>query len=294
MSNAFPPLPYDVVECILVHTSASSPTAAAKLCLVASWVRNIAIPQLFHTVVLDSYSKHVAFLENSKLTGPQPVHGSADAAMIALGQHVRHLFVDSNGADMYSMYNLCPNLHSLAIPASRLIAFSTSAPRLFPRLRRLTVLTSGPSGVGPALWTNATRVLPYTTLTHLHFRVFPPNPLPLDAMPLLSHLAQPLLSLADDHEGYDHLVQRCPELHMLVLTHAPPVSGEESEHIELRHVARAFRAHNPRMYICPVSPLATPEWPRQVDVNASTEWRREVDAGDGVWARAILFRTTEL
>ncbi|KAJ7653283.1 hypothetical protein DFH06DRAFT_530660 [Mycena polygramma] len=288
--NSFPPLPYDVVECILVHTAVLAPSAAANLCLVASWVRNIAIPQLFHTVVLDSYSKHIAFIEGHRLATPQPVHGSAAPATLVLGQYVRHLFVDSNGADMHAMYGLCPRLHSLAIPASRLIAFSTSSPRVFPRLRRLTVLTSGPSSVAPALWTNDACVRPYTSLTHLQFRVLPTNPLPLDAMPLLSHLAQPLPQLAEESGEYDDLVQRCPALCMLVLTHASP----DAETERLRSIARAFRAHNPRVYICPALPVVAPEWPHQVDANASDDWRREVDAGDDVWARASRFRATEL
>ncbi|KAJ6475750.1 hypothetical protein C8R47DRAFT_667798 [Mycena vitilis] len=288
--NSLPPLPYDVVECILVHTAVLAPSAAANLCLVASWVRNIAIPQLFHTVVLDSYHKHIAFLEGHRLATPQPVHGSAAPATLVLGQYVRHLFVDSNGADMHAMYSLCPRLHSLAIPASRLIAFSTSSPRVFAQLRRLTVLTSGPSSVAPTLWTNEACVRPYTSLTHLHFRVLPTNRLPFDAMPLLSYLAQPLPQLAEDYGEYDDLVQRCPALSMLVLTHLAP--GTEAE--SLHSIARTFRAHNPRMYICPALPVIAPEWPHQVDASASAEWRREVDAGDDVWARAAHFRATEL
>ncbi|KAJ6617565.1 hypothetical protein B0H10DRAFT_1308036 [Mycena sp. CBHHK59/15] len=136
---SFPELPYDVVESILIHT-ASSPAAAIALVQIASWVRNIVVPQLYHTVVLDSYQKHIKFLE--QLATPQAPYGTADPSTIPVGHHVRNLYVDSGGADMYAMYELCPALESLALPASRLIGFST-APRVFPRLRNLTITRTG-------------------------------------------------------------------------------------------------------------------------------------------------------
>ncbi|KAJ6535914.1 hypothetical protein DFH09DRAFT_97688 [Mycena vulgaris] len=275
---SFPELPYDVVESILIHTAASSPSAALNLCQVASWVRNIAVAQLFQTVVLNSFPKHISFLENRRLALPQPSYGTADPAAIPLGHHVRHLFVDSNGADMHSMYDLCPFLESLAIPASRLIGFSTSAPRVFPRLRSLTILTHGPSSITDALWANPARVLPYATLTHLQFLALPTNPLPFEMMPRLTHLAQPLAGSSVAPPELDGLVQRCPGLRMLVLTH----NMQPAPTAACRALAAAFRAHEERMYVCPRS-LSSP-----------AEWRREVDGGSSIWERAARFRDGEI
>ncbi|KAJ7489577.1 hypothetical protein FB451DRAFT_1553362 [Mycena latifolia] len=273
---SFPELPYDIIESILIHTAASSPSAALTLCQVACWVRNIAIPHLFHTVVLDSFPKHMSFLENRRLALPQPSYGTAEPASIPVGRHVRHVFVDSNGADMYGMYDLCPLLESLVLPASRLIGFSTSAPRVFPRLRSLTVLTHGPSSVTAALWANPARVLPYAPLTHLHFCALPANPLPLEGMPRLTHLAQPLAGPAAQPGAYDELVQRCAGLRMLVLTASLPVPDPDAA---CRLLAALFRAHDERMYVCPRT------------ASAPAEWRREVDhAGASIWDRAARFR----
>ncbi|KAJ7139046.1 hypothetical protein C8R44DRAFT_300162 [Mycena epipterygia] len=119
LSVSFPELPYDIVESILIHAASSCPSTALTLCQVTSWVRNIAVPQLFHTVVLDSYGRHLSFLENRRLASPQAPYGTAKPAAIPLGHHVRNVFGDSHGADMHSMYEFCPFLESLAIPASR-------------------------------------------------------------------------------------------------------------------------------------------------------------------------------
>ncbi|KAJ7715720.1 hypothetical protein DFH07DRAFT_862667 [Mycena maculata] len=264
---SFPELPYDIVECILIHAASSGSSATLTLCQVAAWVRTIAVRELFHTVVLDSYPKHIAFL--GRLAGP----GTATPPAIPLGHHVRHVLVHSNGADMYAMYQLCPFLETLAIPASRLVGFSTSAPRVFPKLRSLTVLTAGPSSITDALWTNPARVLPYTTLTHLRFCALPVNPLPLERMPQLTHLALPLAGLDTPPEEHDALVQRCPALLMLVLTTEPGVPCAA--------LASVFSVHNTRMYVCPY-----PEDP-------VAEWRREIDSGPDIWERAAQFRNSQ-
>ncbi|KAJ6551643.1 hypothetical protein B0H19DRAFT_175321 [Mycena capillaripes] len=305
--SAFPPLPYDVVECILVHTSAVSPNAAATLCLVASWVRNSAIPQLFHAVMLGPYSDPTGKPEKSIPASPQAAYGSADAATIALGQHVRHLFVESYRADIYSVFPLCPHLHSLAISISRLLELYLFEPRLFPRLRRLTLFTNGllaNSNINLTIsnWTNVARILP--TLTHVHFHLLPPNGLPFDALPLLSHIAQPFPELGAHRFGPDDaaamrdaaaIVQRCPALLMLVLT----FGKDYDDNFTLSHRSGAkLYAHNSHIYVCP-APRAQFErrlWPRLhfADTGVRTEWRHDVDSGHDVWARAARFRETEL
>ncbi|KAJ7131740.1 hypothetical protein C8R43DRAFT_658655 [Mycena crocata] len=269
---SFPDLPYDVIEHILTQTAASSPSAALTLCLVASWVRNIAIPQLLQTVVLDSYSKHIAFLQNRRLANPQASYGSAEAVTIPLGHHVRNLLVDSNGADMHPMYMLCPYLETLAIPAARLIAFSTSTPHLFSRLRTLIVLTSGPSSVSEALWANLTRVQPYACLTHLHFLDLPTNPLPFEGMPRLSHLALPLTTSDNTTPAeFDGFLQRCAGLKMLVLTMP---SQPDAVSVSM------FRTHDARMYLC-FRPA-----------HSAAGWRSEVDGGMSIWDRAVQVRSS--
>ncbi|KAJ7083657.1 hypothetical protein B0H15DRAFT_417778 [Mycena belliarum] len=271
---SFPELPYDVVESILIH-AASRASTALTLCLVASWVRNIAVPHLFHTVVLDSYEKHLSFLENLRLARPQPSYGTAAPATIPLGQHLRHLYVDSSGADMHAMYAQCPRLESLALPASRLIAFATSAPRVFPRLRSLTVLTHGPSSVAPALYANPERVRPFAGISHLQFRALPTNPLPFEGMPLLTHLAQPLAAPGVLPHEFDDLLARCAALEMLVLT----ASVQPEPDTACRLLAVVFRAHEKRMYVVPRT------------ASSPAEWRREVDhGGTSVWERAARFR----
>lgn len=267
---SFPELPYDIVESILTHTASSYPSAALTLCLVSSWVRNIAIPQLFHTVVLDSYPKHRSFLANQRLAAPQPAYGTAAPALVPLGHHVRHVYVDSDGADMHAMYDQCPRLETLALPAARLIGFSTSAPKVFPRLRSLSVITTGPSRVTDALWSSPARVRPYESLTHLRFHGLPINPLPLEGMPRLTHLALPAAPDAAP-EKFDALVQRCAALLMLVLVLTDDLTVD---------MASAFCAHDERMYPCPPSG------------NSAAKWRREVDGGISIWERAAQFRAS--
>ncbi|KAJ7621088.1 hypothetical protein FB45DRAFT_928305 [Roridomyces roridus] len=184
MEQSPPLLPYDILETIFAFA------AGPIVCLVASWVRTIALREMLHTVVLDSYEQHTRFLEKHRLGGPPACYGSSPPATVPLGHHVRRLLVDSSGGDMFELYTHCPRLDSLAIPASRLIAFSTS-PALFPRLRRLDILTAGPSSLSSAAG--------------------------------LSHLALPA-SPACHPQDFDALVQRCPVLVMLVLTCSEGIS----------------------------------------------------------------------
>ncbi|KAJ7471293.1 hypothetical protein B0H11DRAFT_2283320 [Mycena galericulata] len=286
---SFPELPFDIVECILIHSASSSPSAALTICLVSSWARNIAIPQLHHTVVLASHGQHLAFLANNRLASPQPVHGPAASATIPLGHHVRHILLDSKGADMHALYALCPNLVSLAIPVSRLIGFSTER-QSFPSLTRLDILSPALTSVSPTSFAaNPVRARPWAPLTHLRLRLHAPSPsqlpfpntnllqiLPLEHMPALTHLAHPL-PVPTPWQPADAAapLNRCPSLRMLVIVvpHATLAS----------HLAPPFRAHDPRLYI----------YLDDAGLDRTTQWRHEVDgAMSTIWERASQFRAS--
>jgi hypothetical protein len=273
------PLPYDVLECIFLHTAASSREATTTLCLVASRARNIAIPHVFNTVMVDSWTQMNSLLKNRRLANPPAVYGSATAhaVTVPLAHHVRHLYINCLGVDVLSVLQLCPQLQSVALLATHLGVFDNLP--LFPCLRRLTVLTSGfGRSLDPMEWHNFGRAVPSPTSTSApsHHRSTP--------CPSVSALCR---CSPTSRSKRTTIVRRCPNLRMLVITLV-----SDSKTALFRATAIAFCAHDARMYACPVAPMALAgRGPFLAPLEFGQEWRHDVDTGEDVWARAAHFRT---
>ncbi|THH17581.1 hypothetical protein EW146_g3250 [Bondarzewia mesenterica] len=106
-----PPLPAELVHHILRFSAASSTSSCLTLCLVSSWVHDLAIPYLFSQVILTIPARAHAF-RTRVIRSTNPTHDAANPLAL-----IHNLWVSSNASVNFGVDILCkcPNLRHAAI-----------------------------------------------------------------------------------------------------------------------------------------------------------------------------------
>lgn len=295
--SSLPSLPTELQIHIFEQACLLSHDTALRISLVCSWVRNIAKPYVFGTVIRKAGSLYPVkgCIELSHKTAPP-----------GCGEYVRHLWLET--VDVLSspremgLFKACPNVEDVALsinPLRTLLALYAN-PYSSPgtsALRSLTLLNPTPRtawSVSPVALLRGITHLRMTDLRHTPY-------VPLEHLPGLTHLALPLGHLRATHTGgvLPEPVAACSRLRMVVLTvdhydwvHRPWLhrdrynarasAAAETPRARFRAVCAAASRADGRVHVV-LSPMMGPG---DAQTSVCAEWAAAARGGESVWEKA--------
>ncbi|EKM59281.1 uncharacterized protein PHACADRAFT_53402, partial [Phanerochaete carnosa HHB-10118-sp] len=281
------------LTCLLCHED------ALRVSLICSWVRNIAKPYVFDTVIRKAGSLY-------------PVQGrvelSHEVAPPGCGQFVRHLWLETVGVlsspREIGLFKSCPNVEDIALsvnPLRTLLALyanpyshlETSA------IRTLTLISPTPRIV----WIiNPSALL--QGITHLQMIDLRQTPyIPLEHLPNLTHLAVPLTHLRSTYAGgvLPENITGCRRLQMIVLTvdhydwiyrpwldwsryatSAFTRTSAETPRDRFRLIGEVAKKKDPRVHVI-LSPVMGRD---DTLLSVCSEWAAAARGGESIWEKA--------
>lgn len=283
VASPFPYLPSELVRHILSVAAADSRHASRNICLVASWARDIAIPYLFHTVVLDdkeSYTQFRKYLHCPESYTPSNSH--LPPAML-----VRNIWVEGIRYDprcMLPIYEDCCNLTHLALSVDLfnwLLHLSTSG---------LSEISDRASSRSPDLQvTFLSSMLGviddhspiYKRVTHICLTSASVVERQINSFTRLTHISMPCRRTSRRNEAYLRRFLGLKTLKMLVVVVLDDIVEAEDRE-DLKEWVRGVRQMDSRVYMV-----------ERHSSRIREDWEKEMRGGDSIWDMAVRF-TTEL
>jgi hypothetical protein len=278
-------LPTELVHYVLQLAAASSRSCSLNVCLVASWARQVALPYLFHTILIDNartYNKferyvvdppytpvNTNFLARSFVNGlwMQGIHRAEILAIFEACDNIAHLALSD--ADFSTLFYQSVGLYALKGLSHRAMARNQGI--------HLTLLDTsfcpwvhGYYGSGP------TPI--FDSVTHIRLRSigYYKASIGLDHFSRLSHLSVPYC-LGGHHKAKDlqHFLD-LESLKILVITVATDVI-KKGRWKRLEKWVRKTRETDGRVYLVERGPIFR------------DEWELEIRSGDSIWDRALRY-----
>lgn len=283
-------LPVELIFYIVELAVLSNRKAGLSLCLVSSWVREVSLPIMYNTVVLQgnmaSPFNITRFIKNAprQLTSPL--------------RHIQRLWADIVPEKCPRTLDTCPNLEHLAmhleaheaITHTQFWAQCIDGHAVTP-CRSFTVLGQS----HPSRWTpfiqSASGPAFLRGLTHLRLlNMCLSHYIPLEHTPNLTHLCIPYFDLraaasSEQTEfcGLEYILSM-PHLQMVVLTLNPRYW--RFDEMCLKGWAIHAMAKDERLYVVASTRLdATCDWE-----DARRDWENEATGGISIWDKAIQVR----
>jgi hypothetical protein len=289
-------LPAELVNYVLQLAAASSRHCSLDICLVASWARHLALPYLFHTIVIDT----VTSFGVRKYIADSPCM-PANTNLLA-GSSVKGAWIGGTGLEQYdqilAVFEACENITQLALRARDLdLLLRCSSPgiplygfrkRISPRAMARNHdlhLTLFGAHWSPSNWLRTyykpdpTRRSPiFDRVTHMRLTCigFYKSSIILDDFSRLSHLSVPYC-LGGGHKA-KHLQYflDLKSLKMLVIAVAEDVI-KQGHWKRLQKWVRDIRETDGRVYLVPCSSTLR------------DEWEKESRGGECIWDRAVRY-----
>lgn len=282
-------LPVELIYYIVELAVLSNRRTGLSLCLVSSWVREVTLPLMYNTIVLQgnmvSPFNIPRFIKNAprQLTSPM--------------RHIQRLWIDVGAEKAPRTLDTCPHLEQLAmhlemheaITQTRFWAQCIDGHAVTP-CRSFTVLgQSHPSRWVP--FTQSASGLAFLRgLTHLRLlNMCLSHYIPLEYTPNLTHLCLPYFDLraatteGTEFSGLEYILSM-PHLQMVVLTLNPRYW--RFDEMSLKAWAIHAMAKDERLYVVASTRLdATRDWedPRR-------DWENEALGGISIWDKAVQVR----
>jgi len=288
-ASPFTRLPPELVHHILSLAAAASRHSSLNICLVASWARHIALPHLFHTVVItdDTYTfefnaLHPSLPANSRATSVRNVwlgpgctnwrgarticERSHDVIHLALNHYVAHSLMLSTamqrevGSANKPSHDLHLTFIERQLPLEPLFRFN-STPLLLDRVTQIRFVA-------------------------LEFHSMQQN---IGYFSRLSYLSVPYLDRVPVNDRCIGPDQRRPSdlqyflnLHSLKMLVVPIIKDviEEADREELEKWVHKVRQTDRRLYIVEGHSL-----------HFRDEWEKEMRGGESIWDKAIRYTT---
>ncbi|KIM77997.1 hypothetical protein PILCRDRAFT_11653 [Piloderma croceum F 1598] len=295
--SLFNHLPTELVYHVFHLASASSRTSCLAICLVASWARRIALPNLFHTVVIKddtAYSEFENYLSNPSYVLP---NSSVIPTSLVNG-------VWMEGAEpwqcnrMSSVFEACENITHLALQkeffyqlvrsSSPLVGLRHGEKRISPRAlarnQDLHITVMDARSIDWVLTEHYQVEVGYRSpifdkVTHLRLAVIDSYKMliGLACFSRLSHISVPYY--LDGFHKARHLqhILELKSLKMLVIAVATDIIREASWK-RLEKWVRKTRETDGRVYL--VKPSS---------VYIRDEWEAETRGGESIWDRAVRY-----
>jgi len=109
-SSPFACLPAELIHYILGIAASSSKHSCLDICLVSSWARHIALPNLFHTVVIHNHSQFDKYL-----AGPSHIPLYSDIRVAPLICNVWMEGMQAVDRDIVTVFEACDKITHLAL-----------------------------------------------------------------------------------------------------------------------------------------------------------------------------------
>ena len=275
MASPFAGLPPEFVHHILNLAAAASRYSVLALCLVASWVRRIALPHLFHTSVIKDLKSYKQFEDIMRL--PSDFDFCAASA-------VHNFWMDPRHFEIGDLMSVCTNYNNPTHIAACLcelswmgfvrwhwITFAHGSGRDL----KLTVLAPMPSSSGPAT------VLFFRRVTHICLDIDAyARPCNLERFSRLSHLAVPYVG--DGDPSYPtgglqpFLKLQSSKMLVVVVIKADLVDAAREN---WANWVKEMRKMDSRVYFAE----------HDAKYTIRGEWQKEMRGGVSIWDRAIQF-----
>ena len=282
-------LPVELLHCVFNLASASSRHACLNICLVASWARQIALPHLFHTVVIKDTYANTEFTKYIVEPFLMPNFRAACFVNNVWAQNSRDLVLE--------VIEKCDNITHLALNTGhfRWLMRSTSpgtiAASVSPgisghalaRQRDLHLTLLDAESLNLALTEHhnddVTKKSPiFDKITHLRLTLVDSYKMRanLDHFSRLTHLCMPYYDSRRHQTMYLQPFLELQSLQMFVIIVI--LRCARSSHVSLENWVRNVRETDTRVYL-------VNGWSADIQV----EWEREMRGGESVWERAIRY-----
>jgi hypothetical protein len=286
--SPFTRLPLELVRHILSFAAAASRHASRHICLVASWARHIAIPYLFHTVVLGDKESYTKF-RKSLLRPESYIPSNSDSSPAVL---VRNLWVEGIHYDprcILPIYESCDNLAHLALSVDQfnwLLHLSTpgmseisdSASSHGPDLQvtflssMLGVIASGEGDAPSPIYKRVTHIC-LTNASKVEKRI--------NSFTRLSHISMPCQSMSLRNQAHLRHFRGLKTLKMLVVVVLDDVVRARDRE-DVKEWVRGVRQTDSRVYMV-----------ERHSSRIREDWEKEMRGGDSMWDMAVRY-TAEL
>jgi hypothetical protein len=292
--SPFSRLPIELIHHIFNFASAASRRSCLSLCRVASWARHIALPHLFHTVVLKGHLANAQFHDHFN-GHPYITPVSASFHPLPL---IRNLWMEAASDRIITFFNACDNIEHLALTddAFLWLIYSSSATALadtftsrisdhaLARARDLHVTMISPRDNWIPLGYSSdhlTSVSPlWSKITHIQLAesIMAPTPQDLGHFTRLSRLAFPF------HASYQHgrdlpKLLELQSLKMLVVVIVTD-SWAAGDWLLMEELVVGIRYTDSRIYLmeghCRLSEV-------------QEQWEEEMRDGESIWDKAIRY-----
>jgi hypothetical protein len=292
-------LPVELVQRIFHLAAASSRHSCLSICLVASWGRHIALPYLFHTIVIEDIFSFSKFEKNIANPAHLPASFSCLPASVVNG-----VWMENDGRGHYdqilTVMEACDNITHFAMQTGFFHSLvCSSSPRVDSHIGekiisrralarnqdlRLTILGAEHSSSSWVLrkyheddLMNKSPI--FNMVTHLRLTaisLYKPN-IRLDHFSHLSHFAVPYYD--DSYHDARHLqpLLELESLKMLVISVPNEVNGGV-QWKGLDKWVRKVREMDDRVYLVGRSSIFLRD-----------EWESEMRGGESIWERAVQF-----
>ncbi|GJE84324.1 hypothetical protein PsYK624_004000 [Phanerochaete sordida] len=295
--SPLPRLPAELLIPIFEATCLESHEAALRISLVCSWVRDLAKPYVFGTVIRKAGSLY-------------PIKGHVELshknAPPGCGDFVRHLWLET--VDVLSspremgLFKSCPNVEDIALsvnPLRTLLAMYAS-PYSSPKasaIRTLTLLNPTPRTVWAVTPGALLRGITHLRMIDLQHTSY----VPLEHLPALTHLAVPLVHLRTTYTDsfLAENITKSRRLQMVVLTvdhydwiYRPWLHRDrytttafakaETPRAGFRLVWEATRKRDQRAHVI----LSPTMGPGETHVTVCAEWSAAARGSESIWEKA--------
>jgi len=279
-ASPFARLPVELVGHILGFAAAASRHSSLDICLVTSWSRRIALPYLFHSVVIGNGESYTQF--KKYLYPPSDFH---------VAPFVHNLWLEGTYHDsrcILPIYESCSNVAHLALTVDLFnwllhlttpgMAEISDGVQCSPShdlqvtflSSMLGVIGSGPSGDTSPIYKRVTHIcLTNTSVVERH----------IDSFIRLSHISMPCRGMSDRSRTYLQRFLGLKTLKMLVVVILGDVVREKDRK-ELKGWVREVRQTDSRVFII-----------ERHSLRIRDDWEKEMRGGESIWNRAIRYTT---
>ncbi|KIM77977.1 hypothetical protein PILCRDRAFT_607199 [Piloderma croceum F 1598] len=283
--SPFPPLPLELVRHILGFAAAASRHASRNICLVAPWARDIALPYLFHTVVLNDKESYIKF--RKYLHSPESYIPSNFDFKFSPTVLVRNLWVEGIRYDprcIFPIYQSCDNLTHLALSVDLfnwLLNLST------PGLSEISDRASSRSPdlqvtfLSSMLGVIDTPSPIYKRVTHICLTSASVVERHISSFTRLSHISMPCRGMSHRNQAHLRRFLGLKTLKMVVVVVLEDVVRTEDRE-DLKGWVRGVRQTDSRVYMV-----------ERHSSRIREDWENEMRGGDSMWDMAVRY-TAEL
>ena len=302
-------LPTELLLYIFKLACDISHDSALRISLVSSWIRRVAKPRVFGTIVRRAGSLY-------------PTQGRVELSPsnppVGCGNYVRHLWLENidllSSPREINLLKACPNIEDIAISVNSLRTLLSlyANPHSTPSnssIRSLTLINH----TSRAVWLQEPPRTLLDNITHLRMVDLQQSPyVPVEHLPNLTHLSLTFMSLRAMDSGRSLIrvpdnTNKCKHLKMIILTidhydwlHSPllyrsrypALAGgtlASSPRESFRAITQAAKARDSRIYVM-LSP-AMGNAGEHVTVHA--EWATAARGGENIWDKAVRWSRDE-